>query len=108
MPQPLAGGLLTGKHQLMRSTSGSEGGSAGSFEKNAFYQERYWKRELFAALDEVRAACDAQPGGLGMAEASIRWLCHHSALRGNHDGVLLGASVYAAAAREKERARALR
>ena len=50
---PLAGGLLTGKHHARASAAGS----GGRFDGNGFYQDRYWRRELFAALDGVRRAC---------------------------------------------------
>lgn len=116
---PLAGGLLTGKHRLhdLGGETGGGGGSPGGggggrFDNNAFYQERYWKRELFSALDAVRSACEQYEAGtsgapLPMAEAAIRWLSHHSMLRGTAhrhgcigsgvggDGVILGASSVA-------------
>ena len=66
---PLAGGLLTGKHT--HDMLSASAGAGGRFDNNEFCKDRYWKRELFAALDAVRATCEEQ-GEVGMAEAAIR------------------------------------
>lgn len=43
-------------------------------------------------MDVVRDACDAV--GISMADAALRWLVHHSQLRGGDgDGVIIGAST---------------
>ena len=46
---PLAGGLLTGKHK-------QEGGTTGGtrFDKNELYLTRYWHTDDFAAVEELR------------------------------------------------------
>jgi aryl-alcohol dehydrogenase-like predicted oxidoreductase len=78
---PLAGGLLTGKH---RYEAGPEEGTR--FTRRTNYMERYWQRELFeavAALDDI-----ARAAGMTLIELSLRWLLS----RPHVDGVLLGVS----------------
>ena len=90
---PLAGGLLTGKHLDRLGGAAGAAGSGGRFDGNDFYVDRYWRREYFDALRAVRAACDGAGGGLSLAESAIRWLAHHSALRGGEgDGIVVGGS----------------
>jgi len=53
---------------------------------------RYWKEAVFEALKVLKSACEAEH--VPMAEASIRWLLHHSVLSGaHHDGIIFGAST---------------
>lgn len=86
---PLAGGLLSGKHREDRPPADGRFGTAA--ENGEKYRARYWTPEYFKALEKVRIACEAH--GIGMAEASIRWVTQHSQLRGGQsDGVILGAS----------------
>jgi len=48
---PLAGGILTGKH-----AAGAAGEpDAGRFRNNKMYQERFWKPSFFAAADKCAA-----------------------------------------------------
>lgn len=55
------------------------------------FRGRYWNDTYFAALDVVRPV--AQRLGLTIAEAALRWLSHHSALKKEHgDAVITGAS----------------
>ena len=83
---PLAGGLLTGKHEDPSSIPDS-----GRFQLFEFYRERYWKQSSFKALESVRFAC--RESGIPMAEAALRFLKHHSALSAaKGDGIILGAS----------------
>jgi aryl-alcohol dehydrogenase-like predicted oxidoreductase len=64
---PLAGGLLTGRHRRTRET---EKGSR--FEKNALYLNRYWSDHFFDLVDEYgKVAADA---GLSLVELSYAWL----------------------------------
>lgn len=79
---PLAAGLLTGKHV-------SDVVPAGRFKENANYLDRFFKEDCFKGVAVIRAACDA--AGLTMLQASFSWLMHHSAL-GAGDAILLGAS----------------
>lgn len=84
---PLAGGMLTGKHRDIEEKQ--EG--TGRFARLKSYRERYWKQSYFDAVDEIRRACDSE--GIPMAEAAYRWLCNHSGMDASKgDGILLGAS----------------
>ena len=83
---PLAGGLLTGKHLHFEDTP-----EPGRFARLESYRKRYWKQSYFDAVDEIRNACEAE--GIPMAEAGYRWLCYHSMMDASlDDGILLGAS----------------
>ena len=77
---PLAGGLLTGKHLHV-----SDEPATGRF-TNPYYLDRYWTRLHFEAVDLLRAA--ARRSRIPLTAAAIRWLVHH----GMADGILLGAS----------------
>lgn len=78
---PLAGGLLTGKHldpdKVMK----------GRFKNNQYYLPRFYTAPNFEATQIIREACK----DISMVEATFRWLLCHSDLT-QHDGVLLGAS----------------
>jgi aryl-alcohol dehydrogenase-like predicted oxidoreductase len=77
---PLAGGLLTGKHRL------EDAPAPGTRFDKAIYRDRYWHPDLFAAVDRLKeVAADA---GLSLIELSFRWLLG----RPLTDAVLLGAS----------------
>ena len=83
---PLAGGLLTGKHRALDAAP-----QPGRFSDNKAYQDRYWKADYFASLDRFVAACEA--ADLTPTEAALRWLVHHSRMSGDHDdAIILGAS----------------
>lgn len=82
---PLAAGLLTGKHQ-----AGTEP-LDGRFKNNPNYLPRFYTEANFKALDRIRAACSEH--NLGMVQATYAWLMRHSCLDGSRgDGILLGAS----------------
>lgn len=83
---PLAGGMLTGKHTSVETQPES-----GRFASFAGYQDRYWKPDLFSVVDRFSKACKACD--ITPASAAIRWLIHHSAIaeRGTH-AIILGAS----------------
>eukprot|EP00298_Acanthocystis_sp_HF-20_P018909 c22065_g1_i1.p1 GENE.c22065_g1_i1~~c22065_g1_i1.p1 ORF type:complete len:362 (-),score=111.82 c22065_g1_i1:76-1113(-) len=84
---PLAGGMLTGKHNGMME----QGPTDGRFKGNQNYQNRYWKPSFFKAMDLVKEACDR--ANLTMTEASFIWLQSHSKLSSAHnDGIILGVS----------------
>lgn len=78
---PLAGGLLTGKH------SREKGPIAGTrFDSNQLYLGRYWHDDYFAAVDELRTiAADA---GKSLVEMALQWLLGQQQV----DSVILGAS----------------
>ena len=83
---PLAGGMLTGKHHHFKDVP-----EPGRFARLESYRKRYWKQSYFDAVDEIRKACEAE--GIAMAEAAYRWLAFHSCMDASKgDGILLGAS----------------
>ena len=78
---PLAGGLLTGKH------SPQSGPIAGTrFDKNDLYLRRYWHEDYFAAVEELKTI--ARDAGRTLVELSLQWLLSRPAV----DSVILGAS----------------
>ena len=77
---PLAGGLLTGKHQRERPITGTR------FDGNPMYLDRYWHPAYFDAVDELQAV--AREADRSMVSLSINWLLTQKAV----DGVILGAS----------------
>ena len=96
---PLAGGLLTGKHASYNADANAES-DRGRFVSNKMYQDRFWKREYFSAAELIKNACQtADPDGtLGLtpASAALRWMYSHSQLDGGKgDAVILGASSVA-------------
>ena len=85
---PLAGGLLTGKHRHFEDAP-----EPGRFARLKSYRDRYWKHSYFDAVEQIKQSCEIE--GVSMAEAAYRWLVNHSmmdALQG--DGILLGASKF--------------
>ncbi len=78
---PLAGGLLTGKHN--RETPPASG---TRFDGNKMYQDRYWHPSYFDAVQEVAAI--AGRTGLSMTTLAFRWVLSQPAV----DCVLLGAT----------------
>ena len=94
---PLAGGLLTGKHAGKLARPGDSETGKGRFTGNQMYIDRFWNEAYFDAVDAVAAAC-AESGetGLTPASAALRWLYSHSQLDGaKGDAVILGASSVA-------------
>jgi len=77
---PLAGGLLTGKHHIQSVTPGTR------FDSNKLYQDRYWHPEDFAAVEKLQSI--AKKAGRSLVSLALNWLLHHTA----SDCVILGAS----------------
>ena len=78
---PLAGGLLTGKH------SRAKGPLEGTrFDKNQMYMNRYWHADYFDAVEELRSI--AKDAGKTLIGLSLQWLLSHEQV----DSVILGAS----------------
>ena len=94
---PLAGGLLTGKHEklLNGSGSGDDGGiKAGRFKNNEMYKARFWNEAYFEAVEVIKKAAEEE--GITPTEASLRWMYFNSKLSGaKGDGVIIGASSIA-------------
>jgi 1-deoxyxylulose-5-phosphate synthase len=77
---PLAGGLLTGKHKQTSVTPGTR------FDNNKLYQDRYWHEQYFNAVEQLRKI--AQSAGRSLISLALNWLLHHT----GSDCVILGAS----------------
>ena len=78
---PLAGGLLTGKH------SRQQGPAAGTrFAGNKLYLDRYWHADYFAAVEELAAI--ARDAGKTLVELALQWLLSQPQV----DSIILGAS----------------
>lgn len=78
---PLAGGLLTGKHR--RGTRPAEG---TRFTWLSNYMERYWNNAQFDAVDKLESI--AHSAGLSLIELSLRWLLGRPGIA----GIILGVS----------------
>jgi aryl-alcohol dehydrogenase-like predicted oxidoreductase len=78
---PLAGGLLAGKHS---SQSGPIAGTR--FDKNQLYLDRYWHEDYFAAIEELKLV--ARESGKTLVELSFQWLLSQPQV----DSIILGAS----------------
>ena len=72
---PLAGGLLTGKHSQDGPLEGTrfDLGTAG-----ARYRERYWHEHEFETVEDIRLVADE--AGLPMAQMAISWVLANPAV----------------------------
>lgn len=75
---PLAGGLLTGKH-FDKPQTGSR------FDGNRMYLDRYWHPAMLDAVEKLRGT------GRPLVSLALNWLMHHS----RADSIILGASKIA-------------
>jgi 1-deoxyxylulose-5-phosphate synthase len=78
---PLAGGLLTGKHQ-----AGAKAAAGTRFDGNKMYLDRYWHQDHFAAVEELQQI--ATEAGKTLVELAIGWLLSQMQV----DSIILGAS----------------
>lgn len=86
---PLAGGLLTGKHLDYDKEP-----EPGRFSRLESYRNRYWKKSFFDAVNLITKAC--QEAGIKPAQAAYRWLTAHSCLdQKMGDAIIVGASSMA-------------
>lgn len=68
---PLAGGLLTGKHRVDAApTSGRFTETVGK--AGAMYQERYWHKREFDTIEKLKAI--AAPTGESLTRVSLAWV----------------------------------
>lgn len=81
---PLAGGLLSGKHEHLERTSIARG---RRFTQHPWYQDRYLQPGLIEAVRRLDAL--ARASGMGLLELSLRWLASQARVT----SVLLGAST---------------
>lgn len=75
---PLAGGLLTGKHRPGDPTAGTR------FALNPIYRDRYWLEENFDAVERLSAV--AANFGESILSFSLRWCLNHSFV----DSIIIG------------------
>ena len=66
---PLAGGLLTGKHRPGAPTEGTRFTLGRS---QVLYRERYWHDRMFDTVDELRAVAEAE--GVPLTTVAIQWV----------------------------------
>jgi aryl-alcohol dehydrogenase-like predicted oxidoreductase len=78
---PLAGGFLTGKHQIERPIPGTR------FDSNQLYLDRYWHPAYFEAVDELKAI--AAGAGRTIVDLALNWVLHHTPT----DCAIIGAST---------------
>ena len=77
---PLAGGLLTGKHNGDAPLPGTR------FDGNRAYLDRYWNQVNFGAVRKLSET--ASRAGRSVVSLSLNWLLHHTMA----DCIILGAS----------------
>ncbi|WP_148716150.1 aldo/keto reductase [Chitinolyticbacter meiyuanensis] len=80
---PLAGGLLTGKHALGAPTEGTRFTLGKAAER---YQDRYWHEREFATVAALKAAADE--AGVPLTTAALAWVLANPTIT----APLLGAS----------------
>ena len=73
---PLAGGLLTGKHA--GANAPPEGSRFTLGRAGAMYQARYWHEREFETIEALRAL--AGEAGMSMATLAIRWVMSNPAV----------------------------
>ena len=73
---PLAGGLLTGKHQAGAAPAPGTRFTLGTAAKR--YQERYWHEREFATVESLRAI--AKEAGMPLARLAVAWTLAHPAI----------------------------
>lgn len=81
---PLAGGLLTGKHERDGSTQ-----KGTRFDKNTFYQERYFTDVMFDHVDALKAVANEE--GLSLLELAYAFVAGTAGV----DSILLGPATVA-------------
>jgi len=83
---PMAGGLLTGRYEKFEDAP-----TDGRFTHRPNYQNRYWKKSFFEAVNMLKTACEKH--GITIIEATYRWLAYHSMLNAERgDAIIIGAS----------------
>ncbi|XP_037108887.1 aflatoxin B1 aldehyde reductase member 3 isoform X3 [Syngnathus acus] len=93
---PLAGGLLTGKYHYEDQDASQPAGRFFGNNWAAVYRDRYWKQSHFQAIEVVQKALEVAYGPTPptLLSAAMRWMYHHSQLKGEFgDGVIIGMST---------------
>lgn len=92
---PLAGGLLTGKHQMTHDENVNRipKGRFNGISFDSVYRDRYFKQDYFEGISKItESLAQAYPENTpSLAQATFNWLFHHSSLT-EDDGIVLGAS----------------
>jgi 1-deoxyxylulose-5-phosphate synthase len=83
---PLAGGLLTGKHDRRKGPIEGSRFDPGSHRLGRAYLDRYWNEGAFAAVETLADA--ARSDGRSLVSVALGWLLHHTPV----DVVVVGAS----------------
>ncbi|KAF9092852.1 hypothetical protein BGX23_003885 [Mortierella sp. AD031] len=84
---PLAGGLLSGKHNFSQPEAEAGGRFDTKSSPGKLYRDRYWNTLYFEAITALTKA--AQEHKLTLVEATLRWMSHHSGLN-TQDGIIIG------------------
>lgn len=80
---PLAGGILTGRHRLSEARPD---GRFGTSRLGGLYRDRYWNEPVFGAVRRLHSV--AQEAGMGLPALSLRWVGFAPFI----NGVILGGS----------------
>ncbi|CAN0133676.1 unnamed protein product [Ectocarpus sp. 8 AP-2014] len=88
---PLAGGLLSGKHKFEKPPEDGRFSTTSLW--GSLYRARYWHKELFDEIEKLKAICVKHDTDL--VSASFRWMRHHSSLTGESGDtvIICGSSV---------------
>jgi aryl-alcohol dehydrogenase-like predicted oxidoreductase len=81
---PLAGGLLSGKHR-----AGEAPRPGSRFDENAVYRRRYWTKGMFDRVEQLRAVAERE--GRSLLELAYAWV----ASRPEVDSILVGPATVA-------------
>jgi aryl-alcohol dehydrogenase (NADP+) len=73
---PLAGGLLTGKHN--RAAPPEQGTRFTVGRAGAMYQTRYWHEREFDTVEDLRSI--AKESGMSLATLAVRWVLSNGAI----------------------------
>jgi 1-deoxyxylulose-5-phosphate synthase len=73
---PLAGGLLSGKHRQEAGPTAGTRFTLGSAARR--YQERYWREREFATVEALRPL--AAEAGMSMVQLAVAWVLAHPAI----------------------------
>ena len=73
---PLAGGLLSGKHRHDAGPTAGTRFTLGTAARR--YQERYWREREFATVEAVRPL--AAEAGMSMVQLAVAWVLAHPAI----------------------------
>ncbi|KAJ3186189.1 Aflatoxin B1 aldehyde reductase member 3 [Gaertneriomyces sp. JEL0708] len=86
---PLCGGLLSGHYKFEEDPA--EGRFSPLHTQGDRYRQRYWSSAYFEAVEGIKQECGDYH--LKTWEAALKWLVHHSKLRGDlGDAIIIGGS----------------